>query len=128
MPYRCVHCSSTYADDSREVIAGCTCGSKFFFYLKPEKLALLSQQAPREEEPHFTAEEKTQMEEDVREVAGLEHQPEIPVFLDFESVKMVKPGKYLIDLAKLFSQDKPKVYHLEDGKYIVELTRTRAII
>ena len=73
-------------------------------------------------EPQLTSAEKVQMEEDVREIAGLEERPETPVFLDFESVRVMKPGKYLIDLAKLFAKDKPKVYHLEDGKYIVDLS------
>jgi len=43
------------------------------------------------------------------------------VFLDFESVRVLKPGKYLLDLQKLFSMGKPRVYQLEDGKYIVDL-------
>ena len=69
----------------------------------------------------LNAAEKEQIEHDVREIAGLEDEPEKPVFLDFESVKVIKPGKYLLDLGKLFHKGKPRVYHLEDGKYIVDL-------
>jgi len=47
---------------------------------------------------------------------------EAPVFLDFESVKVIRPGKYRVDLGNLFSTDKPRVYKLEDGKYIIDLT------
>jgi len=65
-------------------------------------------------------EEKEQIEEDVREIAGIKDE-EAPVFLDFESVRVLKPGKYLLDLQKLFSMGKPRVYQLEDGKYIVDL-------
>ena len=64
--------------------------------------------------------EKRQIELDVREIAGVENE-ETPVFLDFESVKVMKPGKYLIDLTKLFTSSKPRVYQIEDGKYIVDL-------
>ena len=64
--------------------------------------------------------EKKQIEEDVREIAGLEDE-EVPVFLDFESIKIVKPGKYLLDISNLFSRSKPLVYKLEDGKYIIDL-------
>ena len=73
----------------------------------------------KEAEPELTFIEKKQIEEDVREIAGIEDE-ETPVFLDFESIKVVKPGKYLIDLTKLFS-GKLQVYQLEDGKYIVDL-------
>ena len=65
--------------------------------------------------------EKIQIEQDVREIAGLETDTSVPVFLDFESIKIVKPGKYLLDISKLFETDKPRVYQLEDGKYVIDL-------
>ena len=68
----------------------------------------------------MSAEEQRRIEEDVREIAGITNE-ETPVFLDFESVKVIKEGKYLLDLAKLFS-GKPQVYQLEDGKYIVDFS------
>jgi predicted nucleic acid-binding Zn-ribbon protein len=69
----------------------------------------------------LSTKEKEQMEQDVREITGIADE-ETPVFLDFESVMLVKPGKYLIDLHKLFAKDKPRVYKLEDGKYIIDLS------
>src|SRR3989338_413286 len=123
MAYRCVHCSETYRDGSEEILNGCACGSKFFFYMKDEKYQeILRQKASAGDIPVLSEEEKIQIEQDVREIAGLETDTSVPVFLDFESIKIVKPGKYLLDLAKLFSQTKPHVYQLEDGKYIVDLS------
>lgn len=120
MPYKCVHCSATYEDASRELILGCSsCKSKFFFYIRAEKLKEIL--ANKEPEIELNQNEKKQMEEDVREIAGIEDE-EIPVFLDFESVKVLQPGKYAIDLPKLFEKNKPKVYKLEDGKYIIDLS------
>ncbi len=120
MPYRCVHCSALYEDGSKEVLTGCaTCQSKFFFYIKKEKMQEIL--ANKEKEPELSVEEKEQIEEDVREIAGLSEDDDTPVFLDFESVKVIKPGKYILDLTKLFSAGSPKVYQLEDGKYIVDL-------
>lgn len=121
MPYKCVHCSEIYGDSSNEVLAGCSkCHSKFFFYIKEEKLKEILDK--KENEPVLTNAEKDQMEKDVREIAGLGEDDSAPIFLDFESVKVLKPGKYLLDLAKLFTKDKPRVYQIEDGKYIVDLT------
>jgi len=34
---------------------------------------------------------------------------------------VLKPGKYLLDIQNLFSKERPLVYKLEDGKYIVDL-------
>lgn len=120
MPYKCVHCSKLYIDGAKEVLEGCaSCKSKFFFYIKEEKLKEIMQN--NEESFELSEEEKRQMEEDVREIVGLSKDEETPVFLDFESVKVVKPGKYLLDLSKLFALDKPRIYQIEDGKYIVDL-------
>jgi len=123
MPYKCVHCSSVYKDGSGELLTGCTnCNSKFFFYVKEEKLKQLMESGDLE--PKLTAGEKKQIEEDVRDIVGLdEDDEETPVFLDFESVKVLKPGKYLLDLQKLFAMDKPRVYQMENGKYIVDLSK-----
>lgn len=119
MPYKCVHCSKLYDDASKEVLTGCSeCGRRFFFYIKKEKLPFVS--AKQEEILELSEEERQKIEEDVREIAGIKD-AEMPVFLDFESVKVIKEGKYLLDLPKLFS-GKPQVYQLEDGKYIVDLT------
>ena len=120
MVYRCVHCSRIYEDGAKEVIEGCECKSKFFFYIKPEKLKEIQAQNTINSGTDLTTEEKEQIERDVRDIAGVPE--ESPVFLDFESVKVIKPGKYLLDLQKLFSKDLPRVYKLEDGKYIVDLS------
>lgn len=118
MAYKCVHCSTIYKDGSQEVLTGCNnCKSKFFFYIKEEKLKQIEKE---QEQIKLTSREKEQIEKDVRDISGITDE-EIPVFLDFESIKIVKPGKYLLDLSKLFAMDKPQIYQLEDGKYIINL-------
>ena len=117
--YKCVHCEKIYEDGSKEILTGCSqCHSKFFFYIKAEKLKEM--QEKKEEETPLTTSEKKQIEEDVRDIAGIKDE-ETPIFLDFESIKIVKPGKYLLDLGKLFQTDKPKIYEIEDGKYVIDL-------
>jgi predicted nucleic acid-binding Zn-ribbon protein len=121
MPYKCIHCSEIYEDGSREILTGCTkCRSKFFFYIKKEKLQEILNNQNKEIE--LSEKEKEQIEQDVREIVGLDKDPDTAVFLDFESIKIIKPGKYILDLTKLFSLKKPRVYQLEDGKYIVDLS------
>jgi predicted nucleic acid-binding Zn-ribbon protein len=121
MPYKCVHCSEIFEDGSKELLVGCSkCKSKFFFYIKEDKLKQILDN--KEKSPEFTDDEKDQIEQDIREIAGIEDE-ETPVFLDFESVKVMKPGKYLLDIQKLFAAGKPRVYQIEDGKYIVDLNR-----
>lgn len=124
MPYKCVHCSKIYADGSGEILSGCSdCGRKFFFYVKEDQLKKIES---RENTVELNSFEKEQIEKDVREISGMGDEEE-PVFLDFESVKVIKPGKYLVDVGKLFTFDRPRVYKLEDGKYIVDLVRKNEV-
>lgn len=109
-----------YGDGSEEILKGCSeCGRKFFFYVRKDQMERMKEVAV--ETVDFGSEEKRQIEKDVREISGFEDE-DLPVFLDFESVKVIKPGKYVVDLANLFATDKPRVYKLEDGKYIIDLS------
>ena len=47
-----------------------------------------------------------------------------PIILDFESIKILSPGKYELDLVNLFNKKQPLIYKLEDGKYMIDLIET----
>ena len=121
MPHQCVHCGKLYDQMTKELIEGCSCGSKFFFYLKPEQYEKLrqKQQMPLAE---LGKQERKNIEKDVREMIGIDE--EEPVILDLESVRILEPGKFEIDIVKLFSQKMPVIYKLEEGKYIIDLAST----
>ena len=119
MPHQCVHCSEIYDDGASEILKGCSkCNSRFFFYLSKEKITKMKEK--KEENLKLTRTEKKQIEQDVRDIAGITDL-EAPVVLDFESVKITKPGKYVLDIPNLFSKERPLVYKLEDGKYIIDI-------
>ena len=119
MPHQCVHCSEIYDEGAAEILKGCSkCNSRFFFYLSKEKIAKMKE---NKEDINLTKSEKKQIEQDVRDIAGIED-IDAPVVLDFESVKIIKPGKYVLDIHNLFSKERPLVYKLEDGKYIIDLS------
>ena len=120
MPNQCVHCGKLYKDGSPELLAGCKCGSHFFFYIKEEQYKRLEEK--KEEPIKLKVEEKKQIEQDVREMIGIKETE--PVILDFESVRVTKPGKFELDIVNLFSKKRPLIYKLEEGKYIIDLAST----
>mgnify|MGYP001613201935 CR=1 FL=1 len=121
MVHKCIHCSETYPDGARQMLEGCSkCGSRFFFFLSEEKLRQIQKQKG-EIFPDLTAEDKENIESDVREITGIE-EIDAPVILDLETVKVTSPGKYLLDIPNLFSKERPLVYKLEDGKYVIDLS------
>lgn len=118
MPHQCVRCDTLYDDGASEILKGCTCGSKLFFYIRKEKLKKIE-----EATENLTPVEKKEIEKDVFSLIGHDHKPEDPVILDFESIRVLKPGKFEIDLVHLFKKE-PLIYKLDDGKYMIDLPAT----
>jgi len=119
MSHRCVHCGNIYEDAAEEILKGCSCGSHFFYYIKE-----MPSPEVKEAIVELEKSDKQQIEKDIREITGLEEKPDEPkkpVILDLESVKVIKPGKFEIDVVNLFSKKRPLIYKLEEGKYIIDL-------
>ncbi len=119
MPHQCVRCNTFYEDGATEILKGCPCGARLFFYIKKEKLeaaknVLLTDLAP---------EQKQQIEQDVLNLVGAEE--DTPVVLDFESIRVLEPGKYELDLVKLFNSA-PLIFKLEEGKYVIDVVESFA--
>lgn len=127
MPHQCTHCGEIYPDAAQELLAGCGCGSKFFYYIRQEKLDELNRVNNQEIQDTLTElarADKAQIEKDIREITGMAEEPDKPVILDIESIRVLSPGKFEIDIINLFSKKRPIIYKLEEGKYIIDLTST----
>jgi len=107
---------------SKELLNGCAeCGSKFFFYIRDEQLENLRKNNSLID---LSEKEKKEIEKEVRDIVGINEYPNSPVILDFESIRITGSGKFEIDLAKVFNKNRPLVYKLEEGKYIIDLGMT----
>ena len=122
MPHQCVHCGKIYKEASAELIKGCPCGSHFFFFFK-EKSPIQLQQEAEELTKELSSKEKDEIEDDVRDIIG-DIDDSKPIILDFESIRVKEPGKFEIDIVNLFRRDRPLIYKLEEGKYIIDLSTT----
>lgn len=127
MPHRCVHCSRIIPPGSKELLEGCaSCKGKFFYYIREEQMEriLSKQRNPEVEEIIALPEEEIkQVEQDIREIAGIKEE-DVPVILDLESIRVTGEGKFEIDLVNLFRKDRPLIYKMEEGKYIIDLSTT----
>ena len=121
MPHQCTKCGKVYPDAAEELLKGCECGAKFFYYIRQEKL---DEPEVKEVITELGKADKVQIEKDIRDITGLEDKPDKPVILNLESVKVIKPGKFEIDIVNLFSKKRPLIYKLEEGKYIIDLAAT----
>ena len=119
MPHQCVHCSKIIDVGSKEILEGCSdCGGKFFFYIRDEQAEKIK--ASKDEIiPEFNTVDKKKVEEDVRSILKVEDD-EKPVILDLESVRILKPGKFEIDVVSLMNR-KPVVFKVSEGKYLIDI-------
>ncbi|MBT4835620.1 hypothetical protein HON86_03325 [Candidatus Woesearchaeota archaeon] len=114
MPHQCVRCGNFHEDGAKELLSGCSCGSKFFFFMSDKALKKVKKISTE-----LSKEDRLQIEEDIKEIVDIKKDDE-PIILDIESVRVIKPGKYELNLVDLF-RGKPVVYKYGNGKYMIDL-------
>ena len=115
MPHQCINCSTTYDDTSNVILKGCqVCGKKLFLYIRSTKKEDI------EEEVKLTQKNKEAILAEIEESLGT-REPEQPVFLKVENVRVIAPGKYEIDVNQLLKKDKPLVYKVGEGTFVIDL-------
>lgn len=120
MPHQCVRCGTFYDDGSGEILHGCQCGGRLFFYVKKDKLDEAKKLA---RDFNLSEKEKDEIENDVFELVGSDIDKDTPVVLDFESIRVLKPGQYELDLISLFKKE-PLIFKLEEGKYMIDIAES----
>ncbi len=118
MPHQCVKCGNLHEDAAPELLKGCTCGGKFFFFIKKENLNEMQKEAEK-----LSSSERQEIVEDIMDIIGPDFDSSMPVVLNLESIRIKKPGKFELDLVKLFKGE-PLVYKIEEGKYFIDLPST----
>lgn len=115
MPHKCTKCGREYKDGSTEILKGCeSCGGKKFLYVKDEEIHkdVLEEKTIEEiaEESH----------EEVLEVVEPK-QKKVEVYDRVESIRIVAPGSYELNLEKMAKTDERVVSVGREGSYIIDL-------
>jgi predicted nucleic acid-binding Zn-ribbon protein len=117
MPNKCTKCGKIHPDDATYLFQGCdVCGSKFFFYIRQEAL-----HKAEKELKELKPKEVEEIEHDIREIIPRDVDKDETVVLDLEAIRVIKPGKYRIDVSNLFTQ-RPIVIRVGPGRYELDLT------
>ncbi len=124
MPHQCVRCSTFYEDGANEILKGCKCGGKLFFYIKKDRLKEAKKLA---KDIKLSDTQKEEIEKDVFDLVGSDIDKDTPVVLDFESIRVLKPGQYELDIVSLFKKE-PLIFKLEEGKYMIDIIESFKMI
>lgn len=98
MRHKCTKCNRIYEEHSEEILSGCECGNKRFFFVKPKN-------AKKQEFIEIEDDDNNEI-----------------VVLDAETVNIVSAGKYEIDISTLL-QAKVPVYRYAEGKYSIDIEK-----
>lgn len=119
MPHQCLKCGEIFDNTSNAIIKGCTnCGAKLFLYLKKKPT--------NKKEIELSTDEKELIMQEVENISEIKETDE-PIILKLENIRIIKPGKYEIDINQLMKKDKPIVYKIQDGTYMIDLNFLRGI-
>jgi predicted nucleic acid-binding Zn-ribbon protein len=112
MYHKCVKCGKLYEQASEEILSGCLCGSKLFYFVKSkvEGKKKISNEKMSEDIEYFY-----ELEDDVNQ--------EIIIF-DIESINIKSSGKYELNLDGLMNNKTATsdlIYKYGEGKYSIDL-------
>ncbi len=95
MPHQCTKCGKEYADGDVRILSGCECGNNRFLYV-----------------PKVKRERKEEQVEEIKEQLSE---------MGIESVKILAPGMYEINLERILERDEIVIALQEDGRYVIHL-------
>ena len=117
MPHKCTKCGREYKDGSTEILRGCaSCGGKKFLYIKE---AELNKDVLEEKSIEEIADESH--EEVLEVVEPGSTKGEVEMYDRVETIRIVAPGSYELNLEKMAKSDERIVSVGEEGSYIIDL-------
>jgi uncharacterized protein len=115
MPHKCTKCGREYKDGSTEILKGCeSCGNKKFLYVKQ---AELNKDVLEEKSIDEIADETRQ---EILEVS-VPKKKEVEMYDRVETIRIVSPGSYELNLEKMAQSDERIVSVGKEGSYIIDL-------
>jgi hypothetical protein len=124
MPHKCTRCGSVFEDGASVILSGCpNCGWNKFLYVMPE--GSVKEEAEEKIPSGEAKTEKPSPEEfikDVDEIIGVEHEDAEEEDGDkVESVRILGPGSYELNLDSLLTRREIVMAIRENGSYAVDL-------
>lgn len=116
MPHKCTKCGREYKDGSTEILKGCaSCGGKKFLYVKDTEI---NKDVLEEKSIDEIAEES---HEEVLQIVEPRTKKEVEMYDRVETIRIVSPGTYELNLEKMAQGDERIVSVGKEGNYIIDL-------
>lgn len=120
MPHKCTRCGQTFKDGASEILSGCPiCGWNKFLYVTDT-----SEDMPEPESVTPEDAEVTDLNELINkvEIEKKSKTPSVPDPHRVESIKILSPGSYELNIESLLDRPGIVMALKEDGTYMVHLS------
>ena len=131
MPHQCTSCGELFSDGSKKMLAGCTaCGGKKFQFIPVGADPELFHKSPIIEAPpdhsppppknlnlNYHYESPTPAPPTPEYIEKLQ----VELSTQFESIKILEPGQYELNLMELYNRDECIIAIQEDGHYVIQV-------
>ena len=132
MPHQCTSCGELFSDGSKKMLAGCTaCGGKKFQFIPVGADPELFHKSPIIEAPpdhssppspqnlnlNYHYEPPTPTPPSPEYIEKLQ----VELSTQFESIKILEPGQYELNLMELYNRDECIIAIQEDGHYVIQV-------
>ncbi len=132
MPHKCTRCEKIFEDGAEVILSGCpNCGWNKFLYVKDMEPEEEAKEKEVQVQPEIvdSVEEDIPAEQFIREIddiIGIGHQERETVEEEegerVESVRILGPGSYELNLNSLFEREEIVMAIKQDGTYAVDLS------
>ncbi len=113
MPHQCLGCDSVFDNTTDAIIKGCPeCGNKLFLFVK--KIPV------EKEQIEISKESKEMILKEIGSFVDI-NDSDSPIILKLENIRILAPGKYEIDINQLMKKEKPIIYKVQEGTYVIDL-------
>ncbi|EHQ34832.1 Zn-ribbon domain-containing protein [Methanoplanus limicola] len=139
MPHKCTQCGREFKDGSTDILKGCpSCGGKKFLYINPENLHqdVLEEKTIediaaetgreiieiKEPEDKINTDSEDGVESENSAVGeSRKNRKKIELYDRVESIRVLNPGTYELNLEKLAKSDGMVMQMGTDDKYVVDI-------
>lgn len=116
MPHKCARCEKIYDSNAKELLSGCSCGSRLFLFLR-------EREGRSRDEIIKELKEKKITESDIKWLDrefGDKLANKGTIRLDIENMIRIEEGKFTLDIASLMA-GQPIVVKAEEGVYYIDI-------
>ncbi len=131
MPHKCTRCESIFVDGASVILSGCPkCGWNKFLYVKDEEPVRKDTELAEAEEEHNVIDETSSADKsdgiirEIDDILGVEKKDTSVAEEDgerVESVRILGPGSYELNLDSLLDRKEIVMAIKEDGTYALHL-------